>query len=127
MPFVLDTLLDHPIIQTIEAVGLRLNAPAYIVGGAVRDYFLKRQVKDIDILVVGDGVSFAKEVACAYQSEARLSVFKTFGTAQLALNELDIEFVGARKESYSHHSRKPDVEAGTLEDDLSRRDFTINA
>jgi len=123
----LDTLLDHPIIQTIEAVAQRLKAPAYIVGGAVRDYFLKRNVKDIDILVVGDGVNFAKEVAREYQPEARLSVFKTFGTAQLALNDLDIEFVGARKESYAHHSRKPDVEAGTLEDDLSRRDFTINA
>jgi len=126
MPIVLDTLLDHPIIATVEAVAHRLKVPAYIVGGAVRDYFLKRKVKDIDILVVGDGVDFAKEVAKEYQAESNLSVFKTFGTAHLALSDLDIEFVGARKESYVQESRKPDVVAGTLEDDLSRRDFTIN-
>ncbi len=122
----MDTFLNIPVIQTVESVSHRLNIPAYIVGGAVRDYYLKRPVKDIDILVVGDGVDFAKEVARELRAESRLSVFKTFGTAQLSLHDLDVEFVGARKESYTETSRKPDVVAGTLEDDLARRDFTIN-
>jgi len=123
----LETLFEHPIIATVESVAHRLQVPAYIVGGAVRDYFLKRKIKDIDILVVGEGVDFAKEVAREYKAESNLTVFKTFGTAHLGLGDIDIEFVGARKESYVEDSRKPDVVAGTLDDDLSRRDFTINA
>jgi len=122
----LDTFFNYPVLKSVESVSHRLNIPAYIVGGAVRDHFLGRPVKDIDILVIGDGVAFASEVARECHSESRLSIFKTFGTAQLSLHDLDIEFVGARKESYTENSRKPEVVAGTLEDDLARRDFTIN-
>jgi len=108
-------------------VSASLQEPAYLVGGVVRDYLLKRQTKDIDIVVLGDGITFANETASKFDGKSKLSVFKNFGTAHLALQDMEIEFVGARKESYRSDSRKPEVEAGTLEDDLSRRDFTINA
>lgn len=101
--------------------------PAYLVGGYVRDFIIKRPTKDIDIVVVGSGPDFASRLASHLGKGARLSLFKNFGTANLKWKDLEIEFVGARKESYQRHTRKPIVEDGTLEDDLSRRDFTINA
>lgn len=101
--------------------------PAYLVGGYVRDFVIKRPTKDIDIVVVGSGPDFASRLADHLGRSARLSLFKNFGTANLKWKDLEIEFVGARKESYQRHTRKPIVEDGTLDDDLSRRDFTINA
>ncbi|MDD5570509.1 MAG: HD domain-containing protein [Bacteroidales bacterium] len=103
-----------------------MNVPAYVVGGYVRDIFLKRPSEDIDIVVVGSGIEMANNVAKKLD-DPKLSVFKNFGTAMLRCDNMEIEFVGARKESYRSDSRKPVVENGTLEDDLNRRDFTINA
>ena len=100
---------------------------AYVIGGYVRDIFLNRHSKDIDIVAVGSGIELAKAVARKLGKRATLSVFKNFGTAQVKAGDLELEFVGARRESYSHDSRKPIVEDGTLEDDQNRRDFTINA
>ena len=100
---------------------------AYVIGGYVRDLFLHRPSKDIDIVVVGSGIELAKRVAQKIGKKAYLSVFKNFGTAQVKAGDLELEFVGARRESYTHDSRKPIVEDGTLEDDQNRRDFTINA
>ena len=99
----------------------------YVVGGYVRDIFLERPSNDIDAVVVGSGISVAKELKRILGHKAHLSVFKNFGTAQVKFHDTEVEFVGARKESYSHDSRKPIVEDGTLEDDQNRRDFTINA
>lgn len=99
----------------------------YVIGGFVRDIFLKRESKDIDVVVVGSGIGLAEKVATKLGKKAHLTVFKNFGTAQVKFNDLEIEFVGARKESYQRDSRNPIVEDGTLEDDQNRRDFTINA
>ena len=104
-----------------------LGVEAYVIGGYVRDLFLNRPSKDIDIVAVGSGIELAKRVAKKLGRHANLSVFKNFGTAQVKCGDLELEFVGARRESYSHDSRKPIVEDGTLEDDQNRRDFTINA
>jgi poly(A) polymerase len=104
----------------------RLPVRAYVVGGYVRDLLLGRRVKDIDVVVLGSGIEFGREVARAWNKN-NLVVFEKFGTAMLQLEDSKVEFVGARKESYSKYSRKPKVAAGTLEDDLSRRDFTVNA
>jgi poly(A) polymerase len=123
----LDQLLQHPIIKAVQSVSHATRVPAYLVGGVVRDYLLQRPTKDVDIVVIGDGVDFAEAVVQNYPLKARLSVFKNFGTANIRAEDMEIEFVGARKESYLRHSRKPIVEGGTLTDDLSRRDFTINA
>ena len=100
---------------------------AYVIGGYVRDIFLCRPSKDIDVVAVGSGIELARAVARKLGKKAHLAVFRNFGTAQVKTPDLEIEFVGARKESYSHDSRKPVVEDGTLEDDQNRRDFTINA
>lgn len=100
---------------------------AYVIGGYVRDIYLNRPSKDIDIVTVGSGIALAKAVAAKFGKGTTLAVFKNFGTAQVKSRGIEIEFVGARKESYSHDSRKPVVENGTLDDDQNRRDFTINA
>jgi uncharacterized domain HDIG len=128
-------ILDKDIFHQISDVADRLGVECYVVGGYVRDIFLERPSDDIDVVVVGSGIEVAKELKKTLGRKAHLSVFKNFGTAQVKVgnvecglrNELEIEFVGARKESYSHDSRKPIVEDGTLEDDQNRRDFTINA
>ena len=113
--------------RTIAAAAEELGVEAYVVGGFVRDLCLRRTSKDIDIVVVGSGIEAARTFARMMGRQHRLTVFKTFGTAQVVSGEWNIEFVGARKESYHHDSRKPVVEDGTLNDDLNRRDFTINA
>jgi len=104
-----------------------MNRQCYVVGGYVRDLFLCRHSKDIDFVTVGSGIEVAETVARHLGRGARCNVFKNFGTAQVKFRDTELEFVGARRESYSHDSRKPVVEDGTLDDDLSRRDFTINA
>ncbi len=145
-------ILDQPIFHQISEAADRLGVECYVVGGYVRDIFLERPSNDIDVVVVGSGIEVAKELKRMLGRRAHLSVFKNFGTAQVkfkeergglkeergerreereysagAKEEIEVEFVGARKESYSHDSRKPIVEDGTLEDDQNRRDFTINA
>ena len=123
---ILDHLNAKPFRLISEAAD-ELGVEAYVIGGYVRDLFLNRHSKDIDIVAVGSGIELAKKVAHKLGRKASLSVFKNFGTAQVKCGDLELEFVGARKESYSHDSRKPVVENGTLEDDQNRRDFTINA
>ncbi|RYD76651.1 MAG: HD domain-containing protein [Sphingobacteriales bacterium] len=118
---------ELPVLQKVQEVALATGISAYVVGGYVRDLLLNRPTKDVDILVIGNGPAFAGKVAEAFGRRAKLSVFKNFGTANLKTGDFEIEFVGARKESYQRNSRKPIVEEGTLEDDLKRRDFTINA
>lgn len=120
-------MLDTPIFHQIGEVADYLGMECYVVGGFVRDLFLERPSKDIDCLVVGSGIQVAEELAKRLGRGAHISVFRNFGTAQVKYKGQEIEFVGARKESYSHDSRKPIVEDGTLDDDLDRRDFTINA
>ncbi len=118
--------IKDPIFKKIRDTAAQLNVETYLVGGYVRDMFLKRNCKDIDVMVVGSGIALAEQLA-KNLGKQKVNVFKNFGTAQLTYKDLEIEFVGARKESYRSESRKPIVEDGTLEDDLSRRDFTINA
>jgi poly(A) polymerase len=119
--------LNEPIYQLIGKCADELGVEAYLIGGFVRDIFLERQSKDIDVVAVGKGIDLATKVKEHLGDEAHLSIFKNFGTAQIKYKELEIEFVGARKESYDRNSRKPVVEDGTLRDDQLRRDFTINA
>ena len=119
--------LAHPIFGIIAEQALALNAEAFVVGGYVRDIFLKRESKDIDIVVTGSGIELARQVAAQLGRNVPVSYFKNFGTAMIKLDDLEIEFVGARKESYRSNSRKPVVESGSIEDDQKRRDFTINA
>ncbi|MBO7538749.1 MAG: HD domain-containing protein [Prevotella sp.] len=144
----LATILDQELFHQISEAADRLGVECYVVGGYVRDIFLERPSNDIDVVVVGSGIKVAEELKRQLGRRAYLSVFKNFGTAQVKIrgkkgkttgkealpgneadknNEIEVEFVGARKESYSHDSRKPIVEDGTLEDDQNRRDFTINA
>ena len=124
-------LLDQDIFHQISEAADRLGLECYVVGGYVRDIFLERPSNDIDVVVVGSGIAVAEELKRMVGKRTHLSVFKNFGTAQVKFRqkgrEYEVEFVGARKESYSHDSRKPVVEDGTLEDDQNRRDFTINA
>ena len=120
-------ILDQNIFHQISEAADRLGLECYVVGGYVRDIFLERPSNDIDVVVVGSGISVAQELKRMLGRKAHLSVFKNFGTAQVKFHDTEVEFVGARKESYSHDSRKPIVENGTLEDDQNRRDFTINA
>jgi poly(A) polymerase len=115
------------IFKQIAAAAKQLNMEAYAVGGFVRDKILQRPTKDIDITTVGSGIALAEAVAARLEGQPIVNIFKTYGTAHIHWNEMDIEFVGARKESYNRDSRNPIVEEGTLEDDLDRRDFTINA
>ena len=119
----LDNKLFHLLSQTAD----ELDMPCYVIGGYVRDMFLERPNKDIDIVVVGSGINMAESFAKHLGKSAHLAVYKNFGTAQVKYHNMEIEFVGARKESYSRDSRKPIVENGTLQEDLERRDFTINA
>lgn len=119
--------IDKPLFHQIGEVADSLDRPCYVVGGYVRDLFLHRHSKDIDFVTVGSGIEVAEAVARQLGRGAHCSVFRNFGTAQVKHKGIELEFVGARRESYSHDSRKPIVEDGTLDDDLSRRDFTINA
>lgn len=120
----LTQLLDTPVFHLIGDVTDDMNVEAYVVGGYVRDLFLGRPSKDIDVVVVGSGIAVAEALCKRLGRSAHLSVFKNFGTAQVHWKGEEIEFVGARKESYSHDSRKPIVEDGTLEDDQQRRDIS---
>ena len=119
--------VSNPIFKNVAEVADEINQETYVVGGFVRDYLLNRgQKKDIDFVTVGNGILLAKELANKLGHTSQVSVFKRFGTAMFKYKDTDLEFVGARKESYSEDSRKPHVEDGTLEDDQKRRDFTIN-
>ena len=124
------------ILNKIAAAANKLQIDAYVVGGFVRDKILGRNTKDIDVVCIGDGISLAHETALYFENKPHVNFFKNFGTAQIKINDtetiseersIEIEFVGARKESYHFESRNPLVEAGSLEDDQNRRDFTINA
>ena len=117
--------LDKPVFRRISRIAAERGVRAYVIGGYVRDWYLRRPSTDIDVVVTGSGIEMAE--ALAAELHTKVSVFKTFGTAMLHADGSEIEFVGARRESYSRDSRKPHVEAGTLEDDQRRRDFTINA
>ena len=120
-------ILDKKIFHLISDVADELGMECYVIGGYVRDLFLERPSKDIDVVTVGSGIKLARALAERLGKGAHLSVFANFGTAQVKYKGLEVEFVGARKESYTHDSRKPVVENGTLKDDQNRRDFTINA
>ena len=122
-----DPKIDNPILHLVGETADQLDLECYVVGGWVRDLFLHRESNDIDIVVVGSGITLAEEVNKRLGKGAHLSVFKTYGTAQVKKGDLELEFVGARKESYRHDSRNPVVENGTLQEDQDRRDFTINA
>lgn len=120
--------LKHAIFKYITQSSEELQVESYVIGGFVRDYLLERgDAKDIDIVAVGSGIDLAKQVAKNLPNQPKVQVFKTYGTAMLRFDDIEIEFVGARKESYNEDSRNPIVENGTLEDDQNRRDFTINA
>lgn len=118
--------LKHPVFKVASEIVTDLNLEAYVIGGFVRDLLLERPSKDIDIVVIGNGLDLAKKIAAKLRVK-KVSTFENFGTAQFVYKDLDVEFVGARKESYRRDSRKPIVEDGTLADDQKRRDFTINA
>lgn len=118
---------SEPIFGQISETADALGLECYVVGGYVRDIFLQRPSKDIDVVVVGSGIAMAEALGKRLGRGAHVSVFKNFGTAQVKCHGTEVEFVGARKESYQRDSRKPIVEDGTLEDDQNRRDFTINA
>ena len=120
-------LLDKEIFHKISDAADSLGLECYVVGGYVRDLFLERPSNDIDVVVVGSGITVADALRKSLGKKAHISVFRNFGTAQVKYKGTEVEFVGARKESYTHDSRKPIVEDGTLEDDQNRRDFTINA
>lgn len=122
-----DPKIENPVLRMVGQEADKLGLECYVIGGWVRDLFLHRPSDDIDVVVVGSGIALAEAVAKRLGKGAHLSVFKTYGTAQVKKKELELEFVGARRESYTHDSRNPIVEDGTLEEDQDRRDFTINA
>lgn len=125
---ILLSALEHPVFRTISKASKKLDIESYVIGGYVRDYILERvDSKDIDIVAVGSGIDLAKQVSQLLPGKPKVSIFKNFGTAMLKSSGIELEFVGARTESYSKDSRNPIVENGTLEDDQNRRDFTINA
>ena len=120
--------ISQEIFTIISQASKKLDIKSYVIGGFVRDYFLKRgTAKDIDIVTVGSGIDLANQVSKMLPKKPKVQVFKTYGTAMLRFQDIEIEFVGARKESYVEESRNPEVSEGTLEDDQNRRDFTINA
>lgn len=120
--------LSHPIFKIIQQSASELNLKSFVIGGFVRDYLLERgNAKDIDVVAIGSGIELAQRVSKNLPNHPKVQVFKTYGTAMLRYDDVEIEFVGARKESYTEDSRNPVVEDGTLEDDQNRRDFTINA
>jgi len=120
--------LKHPIFKTISKSAEELQIDTFVIGGFVRDFLLKRgNAKDIDVVAIGDGIKLAQQIAKKLPNMPKVQVFKTYGTAMLIYDGIEVEFVGARKESYTEDSRNPSVENGTLEDDQNRRDFTINA
>ncbi len=120
--------LKKPVFKIISASADELGIECYVVGGYVRDFLLERNIgQDIDIVAIGSGIELAKQVAKNLPNQPKVSVFKTYGTAMIRYDNIELEFVGARKESYTKNSRNPEVENGTLEDDQKRRDFTINA
>jgi poly(A) polymerase len=125
--FINCTAIEQDILKKIAESSNKIGASCYLVGGFVRDKILGRKTKDMDIVCVGDGIALAHAVATNFNPIPQVQFFKNFGTAQIKVGDLEIEFVGARKESYNLNSRKPVVETGTLEDDQNRRDFTINA
>lgn len=118
---------ERKILEIVSYAAAKMQVPAYVVGGYVRDRLLARPSKDIDIVCVGSGIELAERVAGELHPVPRIAIFQRFGTAMIKHRDLEVEFVGARKESYRHDSRKPAVENGSLEDDQNRRDFTINA
>ncbi|MGB2129028.1 MAG: CCA tRNA nucleotidyltransferase [Flavicella sp.] len=120
--------LQHPIFSYISKASENLAVGTYVIGGFVRDFLLQRgDAKDVDVVTVGSGIELAQEVASLLPNKPKVQVFKTYGTAMLRFEGIEVEFVGARKESYTEDSRNPQVETGTLQDDQNRRDFTINA
>ncbi|MBV7533244.1 CCA tRNA nucleotidyltransferase [Chitinophaga sp. sic0106] len=121
------SLQERKILEKIALAAQELKVPAYLIGGFVRDKLLERRTKDMDIVCVGDGIALAHKVAASLGDHVPVSFFKTYGTAQVKWNDLEMEFVGARKESYRQDSRNPEVIEGSLQDDQNRRDFTINA
>jgi putative nucleotidyltransferase with HDIG domain len=121
------TATEQALFNVVATEAAKMGIPAYAVGGFVRDRILDRPTKDIDIVCLGDGLALATAFANQFQPKPPVSLFKTFGTAQVKMDAIEIEFVGARKESYSKDSRKPQVSPGSIEDDQNRRDFTINA
>ncbi|HTN45248.1 MAG TPA: HD domain-containing protein [Flavipsychrobacter sp.] len=118
---------ERDILERIAATAQQMNTEAYLIGGFVRDKLLARSTKDADIVCVGDGIELAHQVANTFQPKPKVSFFKNYGTAHFRIHHFDVEFVGARKESYQAHSRNPEVTTGSLDDDQKRRDFTINA
>jgi len=119
--------IDSTVFHVVGECADELGMEVCVVGGYVRDLFLKRKSKDIDFVAVGSGIDVAEKVAIALKGNPKVTVYATYGTAQVRWHDLELEFVGARKESYTPESRNPKVESGSLSDDLSRRDFTINA
>ena len=120
--------LTHKVFEYITKATDELGLDSYVIGGFVRDFILKRgNAKDIDVVTIGSGIELAQKVASLLPNKPKVQVFKTYGTAMLRFNDIEVEFVGARKESYTENSRNPEVSEGTLQDDQDRRDFTINA
>ena len=124
---ILDKLIELDFFKNLSKVSIENNIECYVVGGFVRDYFLKRKSKDIDIVVDGDGIFLAKKFAASMDKKIKVNIFKNFGTANLKYKNYEIEFVGARKESYSRDSRNPIIKPGSFRDDINRRDFKMNS